>query len=51
MAARCKLFINFCKLFLNKYDWQTKNTREVIDVKEEIWITNVKYFCLSFNTS
>ena len=30
-----------------KYDFQTRNTEGIIDVKEQIWLTNVKYLRLS----
>ena len=32
----------------NKYDLKTKNTLGIIDLKEQIWLTNVKYLRLSF---
>ena len=32
---------------MKKYDCQTLNTKGVIDVKEQIWLINVKYLRLS----
>ena len=37
-------------MVVNRYDCQIKNILEVIDVKEHIWLTNVKYLWLSPNT-
>ena len=30
-----------------KYDWKTRNTKGIIYLKEQIWLTNVKYLGLS----
>ena len=35
----------------NKYDCKTKNTSVVMDVKEQVWMPNVKYLGPLLNTS
>ena len=51
MAAKCEAFMNYSKYFKgfykNKYDCQMWNTKGIIDVKEQIWLTDVKYLRLS----
>ena len=31
----------------NKYDYQTWNTKGIMDMKEQIWLKNLKYLRLS----
>ena len=38
---------NFKGIARNKYDSSKWNTKGIIDVKEQIWFTNVKYLKLS----
>ena len=53
MATQCEMFMNYSKNFKGickkkyKYDCQTWNTKGTINVKEQIWLTNVKYLRLS----
>ena len=51
MPAKCEIFMdcseNFISICKKKYNWQTWDTKGIIDVKEEIWFTNIKYLRLS----
>ena len=51
MAATYKKFKHYSKNLVgicrNKYDCKYWNTKGVIDVDEQIWLTNEKYFSLS----
>ena len=55
IVAKCKIFINCSKNFIQICkkinDCQKGNTQGIIDVKEQKWLTNVKYLRLLFNTS
>ena len=35
---------NFIGIFKTKFDYQTWNTKGIIDVKEQIYLTYIKYF-------
>ena len=56
MDANVKFFMNCIKNFVgicknktkqNKYDYQTLNTKCIIDMEEQKWCINVKYMRLS----
>ena len=34
----------------NKYEYQTKNSYEIIDVSKDIWFTNVEIWDCELNT-
>ena len=50
MAAKCQTFMIRMKASKaytkHEYDCQTWNTKGSIDVKEQIWLANVKYLRL-----
>ena len=48
-GTKCDIFMNCSKKAFTKtnYDCQTWNTEWSIDVKEQRWLTNVKYLRLS----
>ena len=51
MTPKCEMLINcsdnFIGIYNKKYDYQTLNTKEIIDVKGQIWLTDMKYYRLS----